>query len=773
MKVDRRVLAAAALVVVVAVAGVLALGAPHRDVAASAPASAPATAAPAEAPTFADFVGAETCGQCHARQYAAWKGSTHGRAGGPPTRNRVIAPFDGSPITFKDAVVTPSVTARGEYVFTVAQKDRPSRIYRVDAVVGGGFMAGGGTQAFFSKFPDGTLRFLPFDYSKPLGRWLCNTGGRTNRGWVPITPAMAVADCADWTPNRVLGGSDRFRGCDQCHGSQIELAFDPTAHRYQTRFTTLAINCESCHGPGRRHVDLARSGRISAEVDIGMRPLSTLTKQESVAVCFQCHAMKATLEWGYLPGRRPDEHFALRLPEIVDTLYFPDGRTRTFAYQEGHLSSDCYLNGSMTCVDCHEPHSQRYRDVNGSPLPGRLDNGQCLGCHPSKAQPVERHTHHQAASPGSRCVSCHMPYLQEADVGARIPYARSDHTIPIPRPSWDAQLGVESACQRCHRNQTPEGLQAQVTRWYGELKPHPPPVTAALEAGKMADPRSAARRILTATGEHPLAELVGLAGVLRRSERPDASTFDQAATDELERRAKNTDPDRQALALAMLHLDRGAEPEVRGFLSDRLRALGPRDSAVRHRWAWILTVRGDSYLGAGDAPSAITAYERANDVRPGHPGIVRALGLAYMVSGDYDKAAEQFRRSLELNPDQAQVLVELGAVLMQRGNADGATQAFRRAVEVSPQDPLGYANLGVILLQRGEVKSSIEALEKAVALDPSLANANFMLGNAYAALGRLPQAADALARGLEFAPGDAAARRMLDELRRRSRSGRD
>ena len=43
----------------------------------------------------------------------------------------------------------------------------------------------------------------------------------------------------------------------------------------------------------------------------------------------------------------------------------------------------------MTCVDCHEPHAQRYRDVNGVALTGRFDNGQCLGCHPSKAEPIE------------------------------------------------------------------------------------------------------------------------------------------------------------------------------------------------------------------------------------------------------------------------------------------------------------------------------------------------------------------------------------------------
>src|SRR5205807_1686138 len=83
-------------------------------------------------------------------------------------------------------------------------------------------------------------------------------------------------------------------------------------------------------------------------------------------------AVKTPLEPGYLPGRSLDEHFALKLPALLDSVYFADGRTRAFAYQEGHLSSDCYLNGSMTCVDCHDPHTQHYRDVNRSPLPGRL-----------------------------------------------------------------------------------------------------------------------------------------------------------------------------------------------------------------------------------------------------------------------------------------------------------------------------------------------------------------------------------------------------------------
>ena len=214
--------------------------------------------------TYADFVGSETCAACHASEYASWKPSTHGRAGaGPPNPQSVKGPFDGRPMRFRDAVVTPSKTAGGAYVFTVVQQGRPTVAFRVDAVVGGGYMVGGGTQAAFGKFPDGTLRFLPFDYSQAEHLWFCQ-GRPGNRGWLPITPAIALADCDAWPPTRILGSAERFQTCQQCHGSQIEVAFDSVDKRYDTRFTTLAINCESCHGPGRRHVEIARSGRSGA-----------------------------------------------------------------------------------------------------------------------------------------------------------------------------------------------------------------------------------------------------------------------------------------------------------------------------------------------------------------------------------------------------------------------------------------------------------------------------------------------------------------------------
>ena len=151
-----------------------------------------------------DFAGADACAECHTAQYGAWRASTHGRAGAVPPTDILLRAFDGRPIRFRDAVVTPRVID-GAHAFVVAQEGREPVTLRVDGVVGGGHMVGGGTQGFFTRWADGTLRFLPFELVRREGVWFCNTGTRLDGGWLPITADMRLADCGDWPPARVQG----------------------------------------------------------------------------------------------------------------------------------------------------------------------------------------------------------------------------------------------------------------------------------------------------------------------------------------------------------------------------------------------------------------------------------------------------------------------------------------------------------------------------------------------------------------------------------------
>src|SRR6266568_3983503 len=173
---------------------------------------APRQSQPAGSVSHADFVGADRCAGCHVAEYAAWKGSTHGRAGGVPAPDLVLAPFNGKGIQFADARVVPRVHG-GVYEFVVQQRDEPARTLRVDGVIGGGHIYGGGTQGFVTNFDDGTLRLLPFEWSRQTASWFCNTNSRSGRGWSPITSTMRLVECGDWPPTRVLGDNPRYANC--------------------------------------------------------------------------------------------------------------------------------------------------------------------------------------------------------------------------------------------------------------------------------------------------------------------------------------------------------------------------------------------------------------------------------------------------------------------------------------------------------------------------------------------------------------------------------
>jgi tetratricopeptide (TPR) repeat protein len=361
-----------------------------------------------------------------------------------------------------------------------------------------------------------------------------------------------------------------------------------------------------------------------------------------------------------------------------------------------------------------------------------------------------------------------MPYLQQPNVGNRVRYARSDHAIPIPRPSFDSRLGIESACAQCHRDRTPEALEASVKAWWGTLKPHPEAITAAMAARQTRDPAAAARTALAADQDrHPWAEFFGLAEVFQRLAQPDMVGLENDTREALERRARGTDIDNRALALAALHLARGNDAAVRRFLAGQLRSLGPRDHALRARWAWILRVRGDEDLVRQDYASAEIAYGRVLELFPSDPDGLKGLGTVYTRRRNFPLAVQQFERVLAMRPRDGQALVGLGFARLQADDLQGAMAAFRRAIEANPWDPTGHANLGLAQLRAGALSRAVESFEQAIRLEPGLAATHFALAEAYGREGRLEEAAAALEQGLRLEPGNAAARRMLQAVRAR------
>jgi len=581
--------------------------------------------------------------------------------------------------------VTPTRNEKGDYVFSIKAEGMPPMEVKILATVGGGHMAGGGTQSFFEEAPDGTVRFLPFDFIRREATWFVQL--RRDKTWTPVSRDISFRnDLANWPPNRVLGTLTEFSNCQNCHGSQITVDYDKQTHKYDTRFQTLQINCESCHGPGKRHVEIVSKPGFEKTADIGMQALATLSKDQSLNVCFQCHATKDVIrEEQFLSGARLEEFFSLKLPLFQET-YTPDGRVKAFGYQSTQLYSGCYLNGSMTCVDCHDPHSQSYRDIAGHPLEGRFANEQCTSCHASKGLNPEKHSHHRPESPGNNCIGCHMPYLQHKGVGEHLVYTRSDHSIPVPRPAFDQSVGIENACQKCHANRDLAWQQKWITEWWGQIKPHHHAIENAFEAEGVQDPVEARKLLVDPKAGHPMAQMAGLVNYTKRFLHPNMMAPDPALLAALKEFAQSPDLDLKAMALAVLHVNFGDDPAVLSVIQTETKKLGTDEAAVKNRWAIIADYLGGEFGSRGQMDHAISCFQRSLEINPENIVTISHLALAQLRAGNAEKAVATLEAGLKLRPEKAILHFELAQTYAQLKKPSEAIKELEQGLQYAPDD---------------------------------------------------------------------------------------
>ena len=143
--------------------------------------------------------------------------------------------------------------------------------------------------------------------------------------------------------------------CKECHG-EITRGFPSATHAHLLAQGENAknIGCESCHGPGSRHVEAGGgAGTI-------------VNPQASPETCFQCHV---------------DKRGEFHLPH-----------------------SHPVAAGKVSCNDCHEPHHGDAIVSGGTKLASM--NETCLKCHTAQRGPFV--FEHEASREG--CVTCHNPH---------------------------------------------------------------------------------------------------------------------------------------------------------------------------------------------------------------------------------------------------------------------------------------------------------------------------------------------------------------------------
>lgn len=738
-----RSIAAAACIVAVATAGAV-----RGETTAGAVASHGAGAAPAEN-RDGGYVGAAACRTCHEAEYSAWQGSHHDLAMQVADAGTVLGDFGGA--TFEAHGVTTTFRVRdGRYFVRTDGPGGALSDFEVKYAFGVAPL-----QQYLVELPGGRLQALPIAWdSRPKEQG----GGR----WFHLTPdeKLTAGDPLHWTGLYQTWNLQ----CAECHSTNLRKNWDPDTTSYATTWAEIDVACESCHGPGAKHVAWAKDAKpphAAADakgLDVLLRRGTTwafpspdarfaepaaspddaaarAARETENATCAPCHSRRSTLADDAAPGAPLEDNYRLAL--LAEPLYHDDGQQQGEVYKWGSfLQSRMHARG-VTCGDCHDPHSLKLR------APG---NAACATCHNAAVFDTKTHHFHEPGTRGSQCVDCHMTARNYMVIDAR-----HDHSLRVPRPDVSAKVGSPDACTGCHAGRTTQWAAEAMDRWYGaEWRKRPEHGTTLhlpeTDGAKAIPPLVA----FAADRERPgivRATAATLAAPLVRPEIQRLLPADRA-------RALLADED-PLVRLAAIDLAEALPPDVRAKAVAPLVAdsrLAVRIAAVR----LLANVKDDALAPELREPRAKARREYLDTARgeSDWPATLVALGDFALREGRMADAAASYERALALDPAFAPAYVNLAdARRLERRDADGEA-ILRRGLARIPDDASLHHALGLLLVRRGDRKAALTELAESVRLAPDDARFAYVYAVALQSTGKENDAIDVLVAAERRSPYD-------------------
>ncbi len=330
----------------------LALTACHR----SPPAAPIGGNAPAVVPDAEGYVGNSACASCHPGEFKQHQGSRHAltmRAADTGSLG-AMAPAPGAIPLAGYALAAPSGR------LTLTRAIAPVGPVPLDLALGSGKVG----ITFISLQGKDSLLEARMSYFPEGRQW-------------DFTPGQEAKNEKDTVFGRIHQGDIDARRCVHCHS----VTLPPDDLRPDPKF--YGVGCESCHGPGKAHIDAMRAGDLA---HIAMQDLSKLPSGQLNDLCGKCHR-------------------SLKDIELDTTAGSLTHRFQPYALVRSRCRNS---DGSvLSCMTCHSPHTNVSLDM-------KKHEQECLQCHtsgqalPSKpgaavvvgtACPVNAKT---------GCIPCHM-----------------------------------------------------------------------------------------------------------------------------------------------------------------------------------------------------------------------------------------------------------------------------------------------------------------------------------------------------------------------------
>jgi len=666
----------------------------------------------------AGYVPNDRCLECHPAAAKEWATSHHFQAMAPATDATVLGDFGGAELA-RNGVVSRFLRRDGGFVVHTEGRDGALADFPVAYTFGVRPL-----QQYLIAQPGGRFQALTLAWDTERGRWFdLYPGEKTPPG-----------DVLHWT-----GRYQSWNGmCASCHSTNLQKNYDARADRYATTWSEINVSCQSCHGPGERHVAWARSGAARAGTD-GLVDLRT--GEREIEVCAACHSRRSELSATPVPGVPLYDDYLPAL--LTPDLYHADGQQLGEVYEYGSFRQSRMYQAGVRCTDCHDPHRL---------TPVAEGNALCVRCHQdapdtgrfpglrAKSYDSPEHHFHAVGSPGARCVACHMPARDYMIVDAR-----RDHAIRIPRPDLTVKIGTPNACSGCHADRPPAWAADAIARWYGSARRQETHYGEALAAGRAARP-GAEDALVALAGDASAPAIVRATALdLLRHSGPASVPASVAGTH---------DPDPAVRVAAVGGLER-VPPERRVPLVAA--ALRDPRRAIRIEAARVLSSVPPERFDPAERrayESALAEFEAAQGVALDMPGPYLNLAVVAENEGRHAEAEERYRSALRLDPDFTPARLNFARLLNAVHRNDDAERVLRDGIARVPEQGELHYSLGLLLAEEKRVPEAATALGRAADLLPERARTRYNYALALEQLGRHADAAAALAKARDVDPAD-------------------
>ncbi len=341
-----------------------------------------------------DYVGMNTCRECHANVHNTFKRTGMGQSFDSASRQKSAASFGDHAVVY-DSVLNfyykPFWQGDSLFVKEFRLNDGDTvhkRVEQIDFIVG----SGQHTNSHMIERHD-------YFYQAPITFY-------TQKGVWDLAPGFD--DGANSRFSRKIGLE-----CMTCHNGLPK--FDKQSFNKYDHVKT-GIDCERCHGPGELHVERKRQGKIidtSKYADSTIVNPSRLTKELQMSLCQRCHlqgnaVLKEGKSWeDFQPGMHLDSIMNVFLPAFT-------GSQNQFimASQAQRLrKSECYTRSEMSCITCHNPH------ISVEETSMETFNAKCADCHNGKGAQNECTAKMSIRKKeNNNCSGCHMPKSGSIDI---------------------------------------------------------------------------------------------------------------------------------------------------------------------------------------------------------------------------------------------------------------------------------------------------------------------------------------------------------------------